>query len=349
MHKALAMPSAPCRARYFFTIGVGPSPRIRRFRIGGIAISACVAAGTGTPVLFLHGNSSGKAVWAHQIGLLRRHGRPLLAPDLPGHGESDDSPTPQATYSFPGYAGVIRRLLDAARCDEVDVVGWSLGGHIGLELLGTEPRVRSLLIVGTPPVRLCVEALHEAFYADDDMQLAGKADFTEADALAYGSAMMGGRRRLTSALLRHVRRTDGNARRFMFANALAGIGVDERAVVEHSRKPLCVVHGEREPFVRLAYLRSLRYRALWNNHVHVIERAGHAPHWERPAAFNAILAQFLALAHVPAKWIPVRRQEHAQTKQIERMSRSAGTGHSRLPLRPAPAQNMQLHSPIQAR
>src|SRR5262249_9660936 len=115
---------------------------VRRFRLGGLEIAAGVAAGRGAPVGFLHGNSSSGATWVHQIRLMRRHGRPVLAPDLPGHGESDNSPTPEATYSFPGYAGVIRRLLDATRCDEVDLVEWSLGGHIGLELLGTEPRVR---------------------------------------------------------------------------------------------------------------------------------------------------------------------------------------------------------------
>jgi pimeloyl-ACP methyl ester carboxylesterase len=261
-----------------------------------VDISALVGAGDGRGVLFLHGNSSSKAVWANQLELVHGRGRAVLAPDLPGHGESDNSPTPQETYSFPGYAKVVRGLLDAVQWDEVDVVGWSLGGHIGLELLGTEPRVRSLLIVGTPPVRLCPEALHEAFYADDDMQLAGKADFTPADALTYGSTMMGGRQNLAPQLLRNIQRTDGDARRFMFANALEGKGVDERMLVEQLPTPLCVVHGRKEPFVRLEYLRSLNYRALWKERIHVIDDAGHAPHWECPAIFNEILIDFLGLA-----------------------------------------------------
>ncbi len=307
-----ASPAPTSHAASSRTSGGGSLP-IGRFQLGALRIAACVLPGRGRPVVFLHGNSSSRAAWVHQIRLLRQYGRPVLAPDLPGHGESEDSPTPEATYSFPGYAEVIRRLLDAARCEEVDLVGWSLGGHIGLELLGTEPRIRSLLIVGTPPVRLCVEALHEAFHADQNMRLAGKAEFTAADALVYGAAMMGGRRRLTTELLRHIRRTDGNARRFMFANALAGVGLDQRALVECSDKPLCVVHGAREPFVRLAYLRSLRYRALWQRRVHVVAGAGHAPHWDRPGAFNRILSDFLAL-------LPQRQA--------------------------APAQNMQLHSPV---
>ena len=268
-------------------------PRHRLFEIDRMKIAAIVSRAQGRPVLLLHGNSSSKSVWVRQIRLLSQAGRSLIVPDLPGHGESSNACDSQETYSFPGYAGVIRRLLDLNDCGEVDVVGWSLGGHIGLELLGTEPRVRSLLIVGTPPVRPSVEALHAAFHADDDMQLAGKPNFSAADAETYGKAMLGGSRYLTRNLLEDIRRTDGNARRFMFENALRSVGVDQRSVAEMAAKPLCVVHGEKEPFVRLSYLRSIRYRALWGDRIHVIAGAGHAPHWQTPAAFNEILKRFL--------------------------------------------------------
>jgi pimeloyl-ACP methyl ester carboxylesterase len=46
-------------------------------------------------------------------------------------------------------------------------------------------------------------------------------------------------------------------------------------------------------------LRSLNYRALWKGRVQVIAGAGHAPHWERPSAFNRILEEFFGL--VPRK------------------------------------------------
>lgn len=265
----------------------------QKFELDGTTIAAILLPGVGRPVIFLHGNSSTKAVWRHQIDLMRRHGRAVLAPDLPGHGESENSRTPETTYSFPGYAGVIRTLLDQFRWPAVDIVGWSLGGHIGLELLATDPRVHSLLIVGTPPARPCAEALDQVFYASDCMQLAGKDHFSEADAVTYGVAMMGGREHLTPDLLANIRRTDGNARRFLFASALGGVGTDQRKSVETIDRPLCVVHGEQEPFVRLDYLSSLSYRRLWNNRVQVIPGAGHAPHWQSPAAFNTILAGFM--------------------------------------------------------
>jgi pimeloyl-ACP methyl ester carboxylesterase len=266
--------------------------RVERLTVSGVGISAIVEPGRGHPIVFLHGNSSTKAVWTHQVAAAKRHGRAVLAPDLPGHGDSEDSCHPEATYSLPGYAAVVSGLIDRAQWTSVDVVGWSLGGHIGLELFATDPRVRSLLIVGTPPGRPSAEAIQQAFHASADMQLAGKASFTNADALAYGTAMMGGSAHLTAQLLACIKRTDGKARQFLFESALAGIGSDQRRTVETLDKPLCVVHGAREPFVRLDYLCSLDYRALWNNRIHVIGDAGHAPHWESPAEFNNILLNF---------------------------------------------------------
>jgi pimeloyl-ACP methyl ester carboxylesterase len=170
-----------------------------------------------------------------------------------------------------------------------------------LQLLATDERVRSLLIVGTPPARPSVEALGQAFYTSDDMQLAGKANFTDADAVAYGTAMMGGAALLAPDLLRSIRRTDGNARMFMFANALCGVGIDQREAVETIEKPLCVVHGEREPFVRLDYLSQIHYRALWKDRIFVLSGAGHAPHWEQPISFNRILGNFLSYAQNPTQ------------------------------------------------
>lgn len=272
-----------------------PGPRPVRFVVDRTPIAAFLSPGRGRPVVFLHGNSSTKAVWKHQLALLARYRRPFLALDFPGHGQSANSRTPATSYSFPGYATVVSRLIEACGWDSVHVVGWSLGGHVGLELLAVERRVHSLLIVGTPPVRLRPQSLHEAFHADDDMQLAGKPDFTEADAIAYGMAMMGGMELLTPSLLDAIRRTDGNARHWMFKNALGGIGTDQRETAETCEKPLCVVHGGLEPFVRLDYLQSLRYRSLFGGSVNVVAAAGHAPHWQCPRAFNEILLEFLGL------------------------------------------------------
>jgi len=145
---------------------------IQKFQVLGETVSAILGQGRVRPVVFLHGNSSSNAVWAHQLDVVHRQGRAILAPDLPGHGESENSSSPRRTYSLPGYSAVVSGLLDVLQWDCVDVVGWSLGGHIGLQLLATDARVNSLLVVGTPPVPVCAKSLHQAFYASADMDLA---------------------------------------------------------------------------------------------------------------------------------------------------------------------------------
>jgi pimeloyl-ACP methyl ester carboxylesterase len=58
--------------------------------------------------------------------------------------------------------------------------------------------------------------------------------------------------------------------------------------------PLAIVHGADEQLVNLDYIRSLTMPSLWRDEVQIIEDAGHAPHWERPDRFNALLAEFVA-------------------------------------------------------
>jgi pimeloyl-ACP methyl ester carboxylesterase len=258
------------------------------YHVAGLRISSLRAEGAKHPVLLLHGNSSCNLIWSHQLRALQRHGYPLLAPDLPGHGLSRNAPDPNI-YSFPGYASVVQGLLDALNWTSIDVIGWSLGGHIALELLAADDRIRSTMIIGTPPARPCPESLENAFYASSKMQLAGKPCFSAADAEEYGKAMLGGEKHLTEPLLANIQRADGRARMHMFQSALSGVGVDQRVLVETSDKPLCVVHGEAEPFVRLSYLQSVRYQALWRNRIQIVPKAGHAPHWQRPRSFNRIL------------------------------------------------------------
>src|SRR5215469_15659687 len=73
---------------------------------------SAILEGRGNPVVFIHGNSSTKSVWSHQIAAVRDQGRTVLAPDLPGHGESEAANRPGITYSIPGYATVISSLCE---------------------------------------------------------------------------------------------------------------------------------------------------------------------------------------------------------------------------------------------
>jgi pimeloyl-ACP methyl ester carboxylesterase len=273
------------------------SQHVCTFDLPGGKVSAILTSGPGQKVLLLHGNSSCKEVFAHVIPHLMNAGHSILAPDFPGHGDSSDAENPEETYCFGGYANVVNDLLQAVGWTNFISVGWSLGGHVALELVSKRPDCTALMLIGSPPGKPSVEALQEAFFASEGTLLAGKSEFTEQDAVNYAGQMLG-EFPPDPFLLERVRRTDGRARALMFHSALSGKGIDQRDIVLDRYRPVAIVHGADEPFVRQDYLERLTYGRLWGSKLVVLPGIGHAPHWQCPLIFNEILKEFLSKPHI---------------------------------------------------
>jgi pimeloyl-ACP methyl ester carboxylesterase len=100
--------------------------------------------GAGPPVLVLHGGLGSLEGMRNQIRALAKS-HLVIAPDSRGQGRSTDSDMP-LTYAV--MADDMARLLDHLQTAWVDVVGWSDGGIIGLDLAMRYPeRVRSLVAI----------------------------------------------------------------------------------------------------------------------------------------------------------------------------------------------------------
>src|SRR5215469_6903246 len=100
---------------------------------------------SGIPVLLIHGNSFCRGVFRNQMQGKIAKDRRLIAFDLPGHGQSSNAPDPQRTYTRPGLADAAIELLDKLGVAEAIVFGWSLGGHIGIEMIPRFPGMRGLM------------------------------------------------------------------------------------------------------------------------------------------------------------------------------------------------------------
>ena len=79
-------------------------------------------AGSGPPLLLLHGITSSAATWKDVIPQLAAH-YTVIAPDLLGHGQSAK---PLGDYSLGAYASGVRDLLAVLDIPSVTVVGLSL-------------------------------------------------------------------------------------------------------------------------------------------------------------------------------------------------------------------------------
>jgi pimeloyl-ACP methyl ester carboxylesterase len=104
-----------------------------------------IEAGTGEPVLLLHGLGATKASFLPTIDALAPNYR-AIGVDLPGFGDSDKPLF--AAYDPPYFAGAMTALLDALELDSAHIVGNSMGGRVALELgLAHADRVRRLVLL----------------------------------------------------------------------------------------------------------------------------------------------------------------------------------------------------------
>ena len=247
----------------------------------------------GPAILLIHGNSSCKEVFSGQFSAPELSGFRLVAIDLPGHGESQDAADPTRSYTFGGYAGMAAEAAAALALDRPVIFGWSLGGHIALEMVGGGFPARGVMICGTPPVKPELECLMAGFNIDPAAEnLTGKRDFSDDDALAYATHTCAVGGVLDPHLLAMCKRTDGRARETMFGSVVAGQALDEREIVATMAVPLAIVNGAEDVFIRPDYFDGLAFSSLWQEGVVRLEGAAHAPFLQRPQRFNALLAKF---------------------------------------------------------
>ncbi len=99
--------------------------------------------GQGPPLLLIHGLGSSGDDWAFQRDDFSRN-HSLILPDLRGSGRSAKPPGP---YSIALFAEDMWALLDALGIEHVDILGFSLGGAIAIEMALTQPaRARRLIL-----------------------------------------------------------------------------------------------------------------------------------------------------------------------------------------------------------
>jgi pimeloyl-ACP methyl ester carboxylesterase len=257
-----------------------------------------IELGEGPPVVFVHGLSGAWQNWLEQLPQVACSHR-VIAMDLPGFGYS---PLPAQKISISGYTRMLDQLFDALAIDSAAVVGNSMGGFISAELAINFPeRVKRLVLVSPAGistegrnVRLetlrRVERVTAAFAA----WFASKSDIVACRARLRRltlSVVAADPARLPAALAAEYLRGSGKPG---FLDALeALVSYPLRARLPEIAAPTLVVWGDRDFLVPVRDA-DVFTELIPNSRKVVFKDTGHIAMSERPAAFNALLEEFLS-------------------------------------------------------
>ncbi|MGA2519950.1 MAG: alpha/beta hydrolase [Acidimicrobiales bacterium] len=262
---------------------------------------AFLSAGTGPPLLLIHGIGDSSRTWLPVVEAFARD-HTVIAPDLLGHGLSDK---PRADYSVAAYANGMRDLLSVLDVDRVTVVGHSLGGGVAAQFAYTFPeRCERLVLVGTGGIDRSVSPL---------LRLAA---LPNADLVmpTFGSPVVKVAARIGAHLLRvlgtdlgrdteEILRVfdalpDAAARRAIVRTLRSGVDWRGQVITMLDRAylaegmPTLLVWGGRDAIIPVAHA-HVAAEAMPGSRLEIFEDAGHFPHHSDPERFVAVVRDFL--------------------------------------------------------
>lgn len=250
-------------------------------------------AGSGRPVVFLHGWAMSGRVWRFQQEL--QDSNRLVFLDQRGHGQS----APAASYTIDDYADDLVAFFGQLPLQDAILVGWSMGVQVALQAFpALRDRLSGLVLVGGTP------------------------RFTTAEDYPHGKAPVEVKG-MGLRLRRDKQKTMGDFFRGMFAEqeldkvqyqrivhqiVMGGHSpdhkaaaeslnilstVDQREMLSQVDRPVLLIHGELDtvcPASASAYMAERLPMAR----LEIFRGCGHAPFMARPERFNELLRAFAA-------------------------------------------------------
>lgn len=253
-----------------------------------------LVAGEGSTVILLHGGGYDWRDWKPNIGPLSECFS-VYALDLPGFGGSDK---PKADYSINYFVVFLSHFVEALGLERFSLMGNSLGGGIALSFtLGFPEKVEKLVLVDSlclgrgipflgrlvgfsPLVKLLVKPSRGRIRRGLRKAVHNRQLITEelVDEL-YQTQSMPGAREARLSMSRSF--TGLRGQRTIFLDRLAEL-----------KAPTLIIWGKQDRTLPVAHAYAA-HKLIKGSKLHIFEKCGHSPQWEKAEEFNRLVIEFL--------------------------------------------------------
>ena len=251
-------------------------------------------AGSGEPVIFVHGHSLDHRMWDEQFAEFAKEYR-VIRYDLRGYGASSSQ---TEDYQFTHVQDLVT-LMDSLHIRKAHIVGLSLGGFIGADMLGWFPERMASAFLASGNIRKSKGpsqpmTKEEALKRDEEIA-ALKVKGVDVMKREWFEGLMssGGTRkeRMRQPLWEMIDDWDAWQPLHKEVRVVAGLDAYEAIKKNHPTVPTLIVEGKSANNRYSNQPEILKY--LPNGKLKVLEDCGHMLNMEQPEAFNAALREFL--------------------------------------------------------
>ncbi len=250
-------------------------------------------AGTGHPLVFVHGWAMSGRVWRFQEELADMCR--VITVDLRGHGRSS---APCGCCGLAEFSADLSLLFDALGLSRATIVGWSMGAEVALVAFpALRKRLAGLILVGGTPRFAAGDGYPHGLPADETRGLALRLRRNYQKTMGEFFRRMFAVGELTREQENRIAREIVMGGRLPAPEtaqlALADLAeADLRAVLPTVDLPLLLIHGVADTICPVGASQFMAER-LPQARLAVMDGAGHAPFLSRPAEFNALIRNFL--------------------------------------------------------
>ncbi len=255
---------------------------------------AYIDSGSGSPLVFLHGQASDLLNFDPVFPLFLSSYR-IIALDYPGFGKSDK---PEIAFSEDFLVGLLDKLYEATSIESATLIGHSYGGYVAMVYGSARPeRVTSMVLVSPAGIQEFNSFMSTAMRKSFTVEAIMKTSLEKAMQNYHNTSVNWSPEMETYALRRVALLKGGSEAYRLYAHAMVQamelmLDTTVRDRIGMLNKPTLLVWGQDDPLISVKFANDA-LKLIPGSKLETIERCGHFPMLEYPQEFQRIVVNFL--------------------------------------------------------